>query len=414
MIQYILTTLICTIVILFMYIRLKYPFWSAQPVYHTYDFWRFFYKTPFIIHKYRPVRTKFTDVITVNTIDYSNILPEKLDQVVNLLQCYYISSERIVHTIKADSLDAIFSGQSHPSIISAYNTFDYTISQDTSFNAIDTQIKTTRTPVGCITSRHLQFLYKEYGTSTSLPIYYMDYLCSARDKDQKMIMRKLLQTHEYNQRTMNPDISVSLVKKEVDLFMGIIPFIQYKTHTYHLHNITVPALPDEYHVNRIDNENMDLIVDLFYSKIDPDPKMFFFDAIIHPDIGNITAQIKHGLLQIYCLQRGSTVYGYYFFKETHMYYEDPDSYGMQCVGSIMNTHSLKDFYKGFLHAIRSMLQKNKDNSILILDEIGHNVNLLNMWRYKNSPFLTTDSAYYLLNMVYPGSPLRPERCMVLM
>ena len=51
-----------------------------------------------------------------------------------------------------------------------------------------------------------------------LSIYFIDYLCIHRQEKQKELNRKLLQTHEYNQRLFNPNIKVSLIKKEMDFF----------------------------------------------------------------------------------------------------------------------------------------------------------------------------------------------------
>ena len=112
MIQYIFSSLFFLSLLLFIYIKLRYPFWNNQPVFHTYDYWRYFYSIPFIVYKYRPIKTKYCDFQQIETISYIDCTDYNKKQLINLLQCYYIPSERILHKITNDELDIIFSGTS--------------------------------------------------------------------------------------------------------------------------------------------------------------------------------------------------------------------------------------------------------------------------------------------------------------
>ena len=114
MLQYILATTIFFFIVFFVYIKIKYPFWNNQPVFHTYDYWRYFYSTPFIIHRYRPVKTKFCDFTSVVTKNLSEYTDENIGELTNLLQCYYVSSDRILHTISAQNIKTILSGIGEP------------------------------------------------------------------------------------------------------------------------------------------------------------------------------------------------------------------------------------------------------------------------------------------------------------
>lgn len=107
------------------------------------------------------------------------------------------------------------------------------------------------------------------------------------------------------------------------------------------------------------------------------------------------------------------VLAFYFFKNTKMTYDDIEGNTSHLMASVMNCYSVNLFHVGFLHALRRQMQIQLNLRILLIDEIGHNVNLMSVWRYKNTPLLTTDTGYYLFNMVYPGSPLLRERCLVL-
>ena len=213
--------------------------------------------------------------------------------------------------------------------------------------------------IGCITSRSLNLFYKdaEFNDNNShsgrskyieMPIYYMDYLSINRDKDTKKISRKMLQTHEYNQRIRNPKVLVSLIKKEIELFDGLIPLVEYPTYTFHLRNIHFPKLPPHYEVLQINKENIDILLDFLHlQKYMNGPLAFEIMAI--PDIGNIIALISKRLLYVYCLRNSMDIYGLYFIKDAKMKYEDldnGDSDTLQCVASIANCESNRLFYLG--------------------------------------------------------------------
>ena len=58
--QIIFYTLIILLIVVYMYIKLKYPFWSSQPVFHMYDFYYWFF-SPGYINKDLPEKNKFTN-----------------------------------------------------------------------------------------------------------------------------------------------------------------------------------------------------------------------------------------------------------------------------------------------------------------------------------------------------------------
>ena len=62
-----------------------------------------------------------------------------------------------------------------------------------------------------------------------------------------------MQSHEHNQRCLNNNICVSLIKKEIELFSGIIPFVKYNTFTYKLRNTKVQTLPKGYFIVELNN-----------------------------------------------------------------------------------------------------------------------------------------------------------------
>ena len=158
MIQYILAVLILCILVFFAYTKLKYPFWNNQAVFHTYDFHRYFYTNPFIVYQ-QPMKTKFLDLSQIRTYHYLDITEYQQNEITNLLQCYYIPTERITHNITNEDLITYFSGHIEPCYLSLYQPKSFQVI-DSSYNQPNIQVTQTEHALGCITSRPINMLYK--------------------------------------------------------------------------------------------------------------------------------------------------------------------------------------------------------------------------------------------------------------
>ena len=97
------TILVFLIILLLMtaaYIKIRHPFWNIQPVFHTYDYWRYLYTTPFIIRRdLIQMKQKFCDKVQVHTFPYLETTAIQRTQCIDLLRCYYIGSDRVLYTI---------------------------------------------------------------------------------------------------------------------------------------------------------------------------------------------------------------------------------------------------------------------------------------------------------------------------
>ena len=419
MIHYILLSITIVLFGVFAFIKLRYPFWNIQPVFHKYDYWRYFYTTPFIIQKYRPMKTKFCDFTNIITKDYLELSDNDKRDVCDILQCYYIPSEQIIHNISVEDIDAALTGQIETSYVSIYTEPEYKAVSKPGENA---DIITIKKPIGAICSHYLNFYYRE-PTNKDKPVesscYFIDYLSVDRNKNDstnKLACRKLLQTHEHKQRLRNPKVLVSLIKKEVELFDGIIPLVEFKTYTFNMRNIHFPPLPAHFEVLEINSENIDILLDfLFIQKNMVETSPFAFDVMTIPDVGNLIAIIKRRLLYVFCLRNGEEIYGFYFIRDQKRQYENPDNdseiNSLVCAASIANSDSLELFYLGYLHGLRQIIKRNVSYKIISIEAVGHNKYLLNKWLTKHSPIRVSETAYYLYNMVYPQCPVDTEKCL---
>lgn len=403
------------------YIKLAYPFWNNQPVFHRYDYWRYFYTKPFIVHKHRPMKTKFCDFNQITTIPYIEVTTEQKKDLVYLLKCNFISNDRILCLIEENDMDAYYSGHNDTPMISFYNEKKYDLNKfavDASFSTQYENVVTSLKPIGCILSYPVQFYFRystEENVYTQMPTYFIEFLCVHREHDQKAISRKLVQTHEYNQRTKNPSVQCSLIKKEIDLFDGVIPLVEYTTYVFYLRNILFGGLPAHFHITHLDLENIDLLTDFLHTQthLDLERTTTYFDVIILADIGNLISQIKNNSLYAFCLRNGEHIYGMYFFKDAKLQYEDIEGNTLQFCGSVMNCNTAELFYLGYLHSLQEIVKKKKNFKMLMFEDIGDNRIIFEYWRQKNTPVFNNRTAYYTYNFIYPCSPLAPGKCFIL-
>ena len=414
MIQYIFSSFFFFFLVLFAYIKIRYPFWNNQPVFHSYDYWRFFYSVPYIIYKYRPVKTKYCDFHQIETVSYVECSQLVKQNVINLLQCYYIPSEKILHTITEKEVDSILTGTNEPCYIS---TFNEKIIQKNGEQG--TSILVNPESIGCITSRPYKMFYRPTLTEqvyTSEPLYFMDYLCVKRERDVKKLNRILLQTHEYNQRTKNPDVLISLIKKEIDLFQGVIPVVKYNTSTYYIPILHQVSLPTDCELIKIDPTNIHILTDYLYDMTHNhyENTENMFDMCILQDTSYYLSQIKAGITHIYCLRQKKHVFGIYFFKNTYTEYEDIEGNVLMFSSSIKNTSDNNVYYSGFINSMYKILkQKQNKYKMLMIENIGHNNHIIPLWETYNRPIFDNKTAYYLYNFIYPCSPLLPERTLII-
>ncbi len=413
---YVLVTF--TIVGIFFYIKLRYPFWNVQPIYHSYDYWRRLYKSPFIIQKGLPLKTKFTDLINVTVIDLVNITDDHLKNCIDILQTSYIQCDKVLLTLEAKNLRSWISGTSGTPLLSLYNDITYTITENR-------EIIPKQIPIGCMFSKPMNFYYlqtsnredKKMGEYIQLPIYYWDYICILKEHKHKNFSRKLIQTAEYIQRMRNPEIQISIFRKELALCEGVIPLVKYNSYTYYLRNISVKKLPPHFIVAHVtQTNNKDLLANFLGGISSPDmPK--FFDIMCISSLSNILEMIKDWQLYCFCLRMGNNIYAIYFFKDENVLYEDIEQGNtIRLIASVNNSTNNELFFAGFMHSIQMIMKNNRKRKrfqMIMIDETSHNKGILAIWNQKFSKIMETPSAYYSYNFFYPKMPILAEKCLII-
>ena len=383
----------------FVYIKLKYPFWNIQPCFHSYDFWRYAYRSPFIIRQ-EPWITKYCNFDAIKTYNYLQINQELQNQVIDLLRIHYIETDRLLYTICRSIMNAYMNGNSEKSLISVYKIDD------------------TLNLMGAMLSRPIKIHFLENIHSiTTLSAYFWDTICTHRN-DTSHISRKLIQTHEYNQRILTPQIKVSLFKKEIHLCTGIVPLTKYKTITYFLQSVNkLPRLPHHTHIQHITKTNIHILLD-FLEGLTTNSIISGFEFLGLSDLGVLLNLITINQIYCFCLKYKRDTLGYYFFKNANIQYEElvvgsSDSDTLHFIASYNNSKSVELFILGYMHAIKAILKLKKTVRVLLFDTISHNALILPSWNKANRQMVETECAYYLYNMVLPRT-LEPNKCFILL
>ena len=96
----------------FLFMKWWFPFWSSQPIFHSYDLWRYFCIQPFYIHKqYRPLKKKNQSnqnnlqFISKKMLDCS---PNQNSRLLDFIHCFYIPAENSLFYIPSIAFHSIF------------------------------------------------------------------------------------------------------------------------------------------------------------------------------------------------------------------------------------------------------------------------------------------------------------------
>jgi hypothetical protein len=376
----------------FVWIKIRYPFWNTQPVRHTYSW----LPKEGVMNQVLP-KTKFYDTTgRVSTRDWSSVSNTEIDEMCRLLQSHWIPSDRIFCGIQVPDLAA-----SGASIMTTFREKVYSTGQGVE---VETRL------LGFVLSRPAKLWVRGsdktvvdiYSDKTVVDILAQDYLAVLRDRPVEDT-RRLFDTHEYNARLLKPEYKVSVFRKEVELLEGVVPLVEYTCYTFYLRNLKVRRLPRDFSVVRVQTQNTDLLHDFLRAG------QQMFDVAITLEIGVLLNLLKTNQMYMYALKRGDQVFALYWFKNAHVKSDLGDT--LHFVASFRNTENEDLFRLGFSHSLREVLREFREYRMMMMDSIGHNGSVAELWTRTHDIIVETRCAYYLYNW---GIPERMrEQCLVI-
>jgi len=94
-----------------MYIRIKYPFWALQPVFHFYDIYYWFINIG-VIREELPEKNRYVNLKNIKTINYEQVDNNLLTQFVTLIQLNYLRNNDNIFKPLKENIAPYFVGHS--------------------------------------------------------------------------------------------------------------------------------------------------------------------------------------------------------------------------------------------------------------------------------------------------------------
>ena len=435
--------LVFSVILCFAVIKLRYPFWNSQPVFHTYDWWRYGYRgMAFPIQRHGPTKNKYHCPDQIRTWSYadlptdpgpsliidpsSNIIdaspPSLRDEWVHFIQANGTgkgngTETESFSTVTADILHSLLSGGSTialkggncfaiPTYVSMYQSQTLAIDKDT--------VRATRGPVeACMVSRPYS-MRTPYIDLRS--VYVLEYICATTVERY----RQILQTHVFQQRTREPSMDMSILRVQGAPCVGIVPWLQYTSWTIDLRTMPYKSrkLPAHYHCNRIQAPtDVSHILDFMGNAP-------VFDVVVMPNKASILSSSKSTTTvngnanvntttsvcsyYVFALKHRKIDVAYYLFKDAHMHHDDMDSATLVCIGSVSlldpaveNSAAL--FRQGWVCALQEIRILFPQYQCLVVEGTSHNVGILGHLQdtYTDTMVSQQSQYVYLHNYVHP-------------
>jgi hypothetical protein len=378
MIHYILLGIFLLFITISLYIKIKFKFWSYQPVFHFYNL-LYWIHPPGIINEYLPEFNKFTNLQNVKTQSIVDLKKHELKQTVYFIKQHYLQSGNIQFNPTYKYFMSYFNSQLNPSYISFYTEPQILIDYKNKDSIQDTKT------LGVITSRPLYITHH----SKTFMISYVDYLCIHNEKRKKGIAPELIQTHIYNQSNANKVFDIYFFKRETK-FTGIVPFVAYKTYGFELEDSNrigdQKLIFNQYHLIEITKKNMRLFLDFMKKQK---------KTIILPCLSNIYELIRSDTITLYAFLKKDVVQCLFMFQNTHTLYNKSRSISLN--GSLVTPNiSNTIFLKGFALAYKKAMQKYK-GTFLFIEDISDNDTIIKNIQNMSKPFMVSPTAYFFYN-----------------
>jgi len=374
--MYILLVLLILYALFIIICKVKFRFWSIQPVFHFYNL-KYWFSPPGIIQHDIPKSTgKYYDPY-IEFSTFKSQTAEKKELFYRTNKKNYLTDKDVYYRPPKEAIFSYFEGHSDPCFLSLFSDSKPLI------NYKSKQIIPSNKCIGTMTTRPLHVsLYAK-----KMDVYYVDYLCVAKHKRKQGIAQKLIYTHYVKSRQEHA-ISTYLFKREGKATF-IVPMTCYYTYGFHVSNFNIqkdPAPPILV---------TPLSFHLFYNFMQEiAPNILCY---VHSDYSNIKYLLEKKQLYIYLLQDHGEIWGCYIFRNPYTKYNG-DGMSIDLIASYCaDSKNTALFVKKFFSSL-SLIPY--DYKYLLVENLGHNIYISQSLQKKHTPFLKSTTSYYFYNFAY--------------
>ena len=382
----VLLVIILLYAIFIIFCKVKFRFWSIQPVFHFHNL-RYWFFPPGIIQHETPSPNKFYDPF-IEFKTFQEHTTEKKELFYRLNKHHYLTNKTITYIPPKDGILDYFKMHNDSCFLSLLFAAKPLINYKTK------QITPNKRCIGSMTTRPLQVTLH----GKKLDVYYVDYLCVAKHKRKQGIAQKLIYTHYVKSRTKHKFAAYLFKREGAATF--IVPMTCYYTYGFHTHNFNIqkdPAPPLAV---------TPLTFHLFYNFMKK--VSVHIPCYVHANFSNIKYLLEKKQLYIYLLQDHGEIWGCYIFRNPYTKYQD-DGMSVDLIASYcLDPDHISLFTKKFFSCL-SLIPY--DYKYLLIENLGHNIYISTTIRSTTTPFLKSKTAYYFYNFAY--RPFLPKDVLVL-
>tara|TARA_Y100000816_G_scaffold292131_1_gene285983 strand:- start:3675 stop:4823 length:1149 start_codon:yes stop_codon:yes gene_type:complete len=367
MILYIFLFIVLTVLLCLLYLKIRYPFWSRQPVFHYYNLYYWltspgYLNYEFNINKYYDGNIEFNDYLKLNK--------DKKNELYTLVKNNYSPASHEYYEPTMDAIIDYFKGHNKK----VYISMKYSI--DTNKN---------KKCIGTMSSIPYEMvIYKN-----KMDIYYIDFLCVHKDYRKKGNAPLIIYSHAVNLYNMYKHL-VYIFKRE-GVLSSYVPLTVYNTYIFDTKHWVKNASFKNNQYQLIDSKgsNISTLQEIFEDMETND----MFECIYKPNLNNINILIQNGHLIVFILMIDNNPYACYVYKNNHVSYGDN-----KCVDLIASYSNTSDeiFIMGYLNSL-TILSKRITYNYLLIENISHNYILLKAVLERYSYKYKCDTGYYFYN-----------------
>ena len=405
-----ITCLIIFYLFLILYLKCKMPFWSKQPVFHWYNLSYWIGGPPGLISKELPLINKYVDFFNVKTLSLTDN-ENNNDENTNI--CEFIKENYIYVDANTSKVDANAVGTIYAP--TKANILDYllhsnhpsyfTVYQEPKL-FVQTEEATSKDIVAVISARPLYVRLNKkslFGSEkTMFTTYYVENLCVHPAYRKKGIASTMIQTHYYNLRRQNKQITTCLFKREGEL-NAIVPLVAFNTYCLSLTGLVNNLLAPHHTLIEIGINQLHLCMDFIKNQ------MTKFNCVILPDVTSLTHLLKTENIKIYCLINAlgtaNNIIACYIFRLLELTYDGKKT--CECIATI-NAYTVDLFHYGF-HQACTILKEKQQISLLLMEETAH-TGLLLTPTLKTLIQFTSPTAFFFYN--YACYTLKGRECLI--
>ena len=384
MIQYIILAIILTYCFFILYFKIKYKFWSRQPVFHYHNLWYWLFP-PGIIEHIPPKKEKFFDRSIITT-KFDSLTKYQKNSVFNLIHTYYLRDKDVHYSPNKNAVLSYLINHSHPSIISLF------YKKKPLFDISNQQSIISKKLVSVMTSRILNC----HLSNQDIFLNYVDYLCVDKNYRKKGIAPKVIYTHCSRVRNNSKNL-IFLFKRETSL-TSIVPLTTYYTYGFDTKYWKYGVRPMvQYPHLIITSQNFHL----FYHLMEKIKK--YFTCTIYPSFSHIQYLIKQKLIFIYIILHKDEPIACYFFRNPFTFYKKNNIIGnsIDCFASFFDKEKLNHvIFSYYFHLSLFKIQQFYQFKFILIENISDNNFIIQNIFERYTPIIKCPTAYYFYNFAY--------------